>query len=164
MSEEDNVGETLLDMDDLADLTLDGVEEAPEFMVPPSGKYRLGISKADIVKKEKDGEEKTSLRIIYFTKETVELASQDDDQVPNGSLFSENFQVPEGLKYFKPRMKKLLGDGISGISIKDMLEFLPTAFGEEGDKTILTTLRKTISKSDAGEFENVRFQKMEVEG
>ena len=36
--------ETLLDLDDLDSLTLDDVDEAPEFMAPPSGKYKLGIT------------------------------------------------------------------------------------------------------------------------
>lgn len=155
MSEED----TLLDLDDLDGLTLDGVDEAPEFMVPPSGKYKLGISSADIQSREKEGEEKKSMRIIYFTRETLELNNQEEDEVPNGTLFSENFQATkQGLEFFKSRMKKLLGDDLSGVSIKDMLEFLPKQFGKDGDKDILTTMRKVLKD----EFENVRFQKIEV--
>lgn len=159
----DQEAETLLDLDDLDSLTLDDVDEAPEFMVPPSGKYKLGISQADIQSREKDGETKQSFRLIYFVQETIELANQDEDLVPVGTLFSENFQATkQGLEFFKSRMKKLLGDDLTGISIKDMLAFLPKQFDKEGDKSILTTMRKTLSKTEAGEFENVRFQKMEV--
>lgn len=155
MSEED----TLLDLDDLDSMSLDGVDEAPEFMVPPSGKYKLGIASADIQSREKEGEEKKSMRIIYFTRETLELNDQEEDKVPDGTLFSENFQATkQGLEFFKSRMKKLLGDDLSGVSIKDMLEFLPKQFGKEGDKDILTTMRKVLKD----EFENVRFQKIEV--
>jgi hypothetical protein len=93
----------------------------------------------------------------------VELASQDDDLVPDGTLFSENFQgTKQGLEFFKTRMKKLLGGDLDGISIPDMLAFLPKQFGETGEKDVNTVLRKVISKTDAGEFENPRFQKMEA--
>jgi hypothetical protein len=161
MTDED----TLLDIADLDALTLDDVDEAPEFMVPPSGKYKLGISAADIQTREKDGETKQAMRLIYFTRETLELNNQEEDEVPVGTLFSENFQATkQGLEFFKTRMKKLLGDDLSGVSIKDMLEFLPKQFGKEGDKDILTTMRKVLSKPDetGNQFENVRFQKIEV--
>lgn len=155
--------ETLLDMDDLDSLTLDNVDEAPEFMCPPSGHYLLGIKEASIQKKETDEGTKQSIRLIFFVRSTVELASQDDDLVPDGTLFSENFQgTKQGLEFFKTRMKKLLGEDLTGISIPDMLQFLPKQFGEEGDKDVNTVLRKVISKTDAGEFENPRFQKMEA--
>lgn len=160
MSEDD----TLLDLDNLDDLTLDGVDEAPEFMAPPSGKYRLGIKEASIQAREKDGVEKQSMRITYQIKETLELNNQEDDKVPDSTMFSENFQATkQGLEFFKSRMKKLLGDDLTGISIKDMLEFLPKQYGDDGDKDILTTLKKTLTKDKetGNEYENVRFQKME---
>jgi len=157
--------ETLLDMDSLDDLTLDGVDEAPEYMTPPSGKYRLGITESSIQSREKDNEIKKSIRITYQVRETLELNNQEDDLVPDRTLFSENFQVTkQGLEFFKTRMKKLLGDDLTGVKVPEMLEFLPKEFGEEGGKEILATQRKTISKDkDTGnEYENVRFQKMEV--
>ena len=159
----ENEAETLLDLDDLDSLTLDDVDEAPEFMAPPSGKYKLGITQADIQAREKDGETKQSFRLIYYVQQTLELANQDEDLVPDGTLFSENFQATkQGLEFFKSRMKKLLGDDLTGISIKDMLAFLPKQFNKDGDKSILTTMRKTITKQDGNEYENIRFQKMEV--
>ena len=161
----DQEAETLLDLDDLDSLTLDDVDEAPEFMAPPSGKYKLGITQADIQAREKDGETKQSFRLIYYVQDTIELANQDEDLVPVGTLFSENFQATkQGLEFFKSRMKKLLGDDLTGISIKDMLAFLPKQFDKDGDKSILTTLRKTLTKDkeSGNEYENVRFQKMEV--
>lgn len=162
--------ETLLDVDDLDSLTLDDVEAAPDFLTPPSGKYRLGVKDASIQKREVDGETKQSIRIIYQVRKTLELNNQEDDLVPDGSLFSENFNAPgEGLKFFKARMKKLLGDDLAGISIKDMLAFLPKQFGEDengqrGDQEILTTLKRvtTKDKESGNEYENVRFQKIEV--
>jgi hypothetical protein len=160
MSEED---ETLLDLGDLDSLTLDDVDEAPDFMCPPSGKYYLGISDASIQKKEADGETKQSIRIIFFIRETLELNNQEDDLVPNGTLFSESFQgTKKGLEFFKSRARKLLGADIDGISIGDMMDFLPKQFGADGDKKIATVLKKIISKTDTGEFENPRFQKMDV--
>lgn len=157
--------ETLLEIADLDALTLDDVEEAPEFMVPPSGKYKLGITDADIQTREKDGDTKQAMRIIYYVRETVEMNNQEEDKVPEGTLFSENFQATkQGLEFFKSRMAKLLGDDLSGVTIKDMLEFLPKQFGKEGEKDILTTMRKVLSKPDetGNQFENVRFQKIEV--
>ncbi len=159
---QDQTQDTLLDMDDLDSLTLDGIEEAPEFMTPPSGRYTLGINKAEVFKRESEDGDTQAIRLIYFTRETIELNSQDEDKVPDGSLFSETFGIPDGLKYFKTRMKKVLGDDVDGIKIKDMLEALPVAFGENGDKMIAATLKKTISKKDGNEYENVRFQKTEV--
>ena len=144
--------ETLLDMDDLDSLTLDNVDEAPEYMIPPSGKYRLGITEASVQSREKDGETKQSMRITYQVRETLELNNQDDDLVPDKTLFSENFQATkQGLEFFKTRMKKLLGDDLTGISIKDMLEFLPKEYGEDGGKEILPdSIRLTGSQSGAG--------------
>lgn len=155
----DDTGETLLDMDDLDALTLDDIEEAPEFLTPPSGRYKIGVSKAEIFKRD----DSQSIRVIYFTRETVELNEESEDEVPNGSLFSETFGIPDGLKYFKTRMKKVLGDNVDGIKVKEMLEVLPQVFGEEGDKQIAVTLKKVVSKKDGNEYENIRFQKMEVE-
>jgi len=157
--------ETLLDMDSLDDLTLDDVDEAPEYMSPPSGKYRLGITESSIQSREKDGETKQSIRITYQVRETLELNNQEDDLVPDRTLFSENFQVTkQGLEFFKTRMKKLLGDDLTGVKVPEMLEFLPKEFGEEGGKEILATQRKTVTKDKetGNEYENVRFQKMEV--
>ena len=159
---QDQTQETLLEMDDLDSLTLDDVEEAPEFMTPPSGRYNLGISKADIFKRESEDGETQAIRVIYFTRETIELNSAEEDRVPDGSLFSETFGIPDGLKYFKTRMKQVLGGNVDGITIKDMLEALPTVFGEDGDKQISATLKKTVTKKDGNEYENVRFQKCSV--
>lgn len=155
--------ETLLDIGDLDDMTLDDVEDAAEFMCPPSGKYLLGIKESSIQNKEKDGVATQAVRIIYFVKETQELNNQEDDLVPAGTLFSENFQGNKiGMGFFKTRMKKLFGDEIQGLKIADMCDFLPKQFGEEGDKDILTVLKKVISNKDGNEYENVRFQKMEA--
>ena len=155
--------DSLLDMDDLDQLTLDNVEEAPEFMTPPSGRYKIGISKADVFKRETDEGDTQAIRVIYFTRATVELNNENEDEVPPGSLFSETFGIPDGLKYFKTRMKKILGDNVDGIKVKEMLEALPAIFGEEGDKQISATIKKVVSKKDGNEYENVRFQRLEVE-
>ena len=155
--------ETLLDMDDLDSLTLDNVDEAPDFMCPPSGKYLIGVKEASIQRKEDDEGTKQSIRIIYYVRNTMELNNQADDLVPPGTLFSENFQATkQGLEFFKTRMKKVLGEDLSGITIPDMLAFLPKQFGEDGSKDIETVLRKVVSKKDGTEYENVRFQKMET--
>lgn len=154
--------ETFLDMEDIDGVTLDDVEEAPDFLVPPSGEYMHGIHSTKVSTVDDEDGKRTSIRIIYFVDDTIEVTG-DEDPVPNGSLFSENFQWPKGAPYFKNRMKKLLGD-ISGVTVKDMLQYLESQYGPEGSKRIHTVQKKMITKSKDGqnEYENVRFVKMDT--
>lgn len=128
--------QTILDLDSLLDSTTDAVPDVPDFVDPPSGAYVIKCEKAVAeTYKSKDGAEGTRIRLTYSVVETLELASEADLPVPNGSLFSETFQATEmGLSFFKRQAKKLLKvESLDGVSVRDILNEL-TSF--EGTVTI----------------------------
>ena len=93
---------TLLDLESMADETLDEFQEAAEFINPPAGDYKLKSVSGKIAKFENDDGEKQSIRVIIGTVETLELASDEEPPVPDGSLFALSFQgTKEGLETFK---------------------------------------------------------------
>lgn len=139
--------ETLLDLNDVLSANIDGVEDAPEFVTPPDGSYRLSIkdSKAEKYKttdKESGNEvEKTRLKIIYQVEATKELADAEELPVANGSLFSEQFMTnPQGLSYFKRQAKNVLGEEmIKGVTIGDILKELPNGHSFDADVRVKIT-------------------------
>lgn len=126
-----NQPETLLDLDNLDDISLAGIEAAPEFIEPPTGRYKLGVQAKmeEYEKDEKDAEgEKTGekvkakrIRFTYSILETMELKDKKDLQPADGSLFSETFTATsEGLPYFKTRASAILGD-LGNATIKEVI-------------------------------------------
>lgn len=115
----------VLDLDELLDGTLDNVEDVPEFVSPPSGRYHLAVSNAE-VRKNSDKTKPARLSIQFTVKETISVDSEDELPVPDDSLFSDSFQATEqGLGYFKQAAKRYLQtDDISGVSVRDILEAL----------------------------------------
>lgn len=143
-------GEVLLDVDDVLGAKIDDVEEAPEFVNPPDGDYKLAIKDAKIEKykttdKETKAEvEKTRLKIFYSVAETIELANAEEEPVSNGSLFTEQFMTnAQGLSYFKRQAKNILGeDNIKGCTIGQILEAL-----SEGTALVTANVRLKVSTS-----------------
>lgn len=125
--------DTLIDLDNLDSISLEGVEAAPEFIEPPHGRYRLGVQakieeyeKDEVVDKEKTGEKIKAKRIrfTYTIQETLELKSKKDLVPAEGSMFSENFSATsEGLPYFKTRSTAILGD-LGNATIKEVINEL----------------------------------------
>lgn len=118
---------TLLDLESMADESLDQFQEAPDFINPPAGDYRFKTVGGKINKFENDdGEEIQSLQITIAVQETLELVSDDEPPVPDGSLFTIRFQGTEdGVKIFKREMRKIAGVADSnGMSINSAFEML----------------------------------------
>ena len=93
---------TLLDLESLADESLEYIAEAPEFINPPAGDYTLRSVSGEIKSFEnEDGTTKQSIRVVIAVKEALELVA-DEPPVPEGSLFSLSFQgTKEGVGAFK---------------------------------------------------------------
>lgn len=115
---------TLLDLESMADETLDDFQEAAEFINPPAGDYRLKSVSGKIAKFENDDGEKQSIRVIIGTVETMELASDEEPPVPDGSLFALSFQgTKEGLETFKREARKITGlESMDGMTLNDIFE------------------------------------------
>lgn len=101
-----------LDLGAMMDSSLDNIAEAPDFTNPPAGLYMLECKEAKVdkysTKKEPDVE-KQRLKILYAVVSTVQLASDKEPPVPDGSMFSETFQATEeGLSYFKKRIREVM--------------------------------------------------------
>lgn len=122
--------DTLLDLDNLEDMSMENTEAAPEFIEPPSGRYRLGVQvkteayEADETDTDgnKTGEKVPAKRIrfIYTIQEVLELKNKKELTPAEGSLFSESFKATaEGLRYYKRRAMDILGD-LGNATIKDI--------------------------------------------
>lgn len=121
------MAKTLLDLESMADDSLDEFQEAPDFIQPPAGDYRLKTVGGKITKFEQDdGEEVQSLQVTIAVAETLELISSDEPPVPDGSLFTIRFQGTEdGVKMFKREMRKIAGaSDSSGMSINSAFDML----------------------------------------
>lgn len=160
MSEEKK--ESLLDMDSILNQSIDEVETAPEFVVPPDGAYLLGIADAklesyDFTDKETGAEEeRTRIKLFYQVVQTHKLVSEEESPVPAGSLFTEQFMTnPQGLSYFKRQAKNILGeDTIKGTSIGEILKELPNNHSFNAD---VRTKQTTVGKGDAAKtYRNVQ--------
>lgn len=138
--------DTLLDLDDILGKSVDEVEDAPEFVTPPDGRYMLECKEAkleDYKVTAEDGTEEKRLRIkiIHSVVQTHELANAEEEPVPAGSMFSEQFMCNEqGLSYFKRQAKNILGaDVIKGAKIGDILKELPNNHQYNADVRVKTT-------------------------
>ena len=115
---------TLLDLESMADETLDDFQEAAEFINPPAGDYKMKSVSGKIAKFEHDDGEKQSIRVIIGTVETLELASDEEPPVPDGSLFALSFKgTKEGLETFKREARKITGlESMDGMTLNDIFE------------------------------------------
>ena len=153
--------QTLLGMDDILSGSLDDTPDAPEFVNPPNGNYVLEIPSVKVEEYETtDGTDKVKkirIRINYKVAETIELADEGEDRVPDGSLFSETFMTnPDGLSYFKRQAKNVLGaDNIAGVPLKDILK-------EMGGKSIKAQVRSKESKQGNKTYINTQVRILSV--
>jgi len=140
-------GETLLDINSVLGQNIDDVETAPEFVTPPDGAYILEIADAKLEtykvtdKETQKEEERMRLKIFYKVVQTNKLVSEEEDPVPVGSLFTEQFMTnPQGLSYFKRQAKNVLGeDVIKGVSIGEILKELPNQHVFNADVKVKTS-------------------------
>lgn len=152
--------ESLLGMEDLNSLNFDEIEEAPGFVVPPEGSYRLELNKAcQETYKTKKEPNKQRRRLAHYYK-IVKVVSLNDpkEKVPSeGSMFSERWQLtPDGLKYWKSRAKALLGDAdTTGMNLGGVLEALNVA-SPVVDCNIKHKVVK--NKEDGKDYVNIQMQ------
>jgi hypothetical protein len=115
---------TLLDLESIADETLDDFQEAAEYINPPAGDYKLKTVSGKIAKFENEDGVKQSIRVVIATTQTLELSSHDEPPVPDGSLFTMNFQgTKEGLELFKREARKICDlETMDGMTLNDTFE------------------------------------------
>lgn len=119
---------TLLDLESLADESLEDIAEAPEYINPPAGDYILRSVSGEIrTYEEDDGTTRQSIRIVIAVKEALELVS-DEPPVPEGSLFSLSFQgTKEGLGAFKRELRKMTGlEVLQPMTLNEYFQMLET--------------------------------------
>lgn len=148
--------DTLIDLDNLDDVSLEGVDAAPEFIEPEAGRYKLGVSakieeyeKDEVLDKVKTGEKIKAKRIrfTYYIQEVLELKDKKALMPAEGSMFSETFTATqEGLPYFKTRASAILGD-LGKATIKEVVNELNA---ENLSFTADVKTRTTKSKDDEG--------------
>jgi len=154
---------TILDLDNMMDMSMDAVEDIADFVTPPAGNYMLKISDCKTEKytpkataEEKNPKEGARIRITYEVVDTIECEGLP---VKNGSLFSEQFTFTEdGVKYFKKQARNILNvEGFPGATLKDVID---------GIKNAEFKCALTITKSpnpQGGTYENVRIRPVHAE-
>lgn len=75
-------------IEDLMDSSIDDLADLPPFEVPPKGHYKLSVSLS-----RKTINDKPTIEASFTVLETLELASQNDKQVENGTKFSQLFMM-----------------------------------------------------------------------
>lgn len=149
--------DTLLDLDNLDNLDVSTVEAAPEFIEPPTGRYKLSVQVKKEEGKPAEGDEEAKaarFRFIYSVVEVVQLKDKNELLPAIGSLFSESFSATqEGLKYWKQRATAILGD-LGKATIKEVNEQL-------GEAQFTADVRLDISKAkdkdgNIREYKNIR--------
>lgn len=148
------VEETLLDLDNVDEMSFDDIPEAPGFVQPPDGVYDLAITKACIeAYKTKEGEDKKRFSHYYGIERVVELADSTE-QAPNvGDKFSERFQMnDQGLKFWKTKAKAILGD-VGKITVANALAEMSTGNYKVRARV---QLKKTKGKQDGKEYTNIQ--------
>jgi len=89
---------TLESLSGLLDESLDSIPDAPSYVIPPKGFYKLRVT-ADA----KDIADKPAIQLTYEILDTLELVEATDTPVANGGIFNESFFMdkPEGKSYLK---------------------------------------------------------------
>lgn len=146
---------TILDLDSMLNDNLDAVPDAPDYMNPPAGEYRLQVKDCAVDKyetKKEPGVQKQRLKFTYSVMETISVAG-NEPPCPDGTLFTETFMATEqGLSFFKKRIKDIMGaTDVQGVTLGDMMSSVK---GSE------FTARITIKKSNVNgtDYENVHIR------
>lgn len=146
---------TILDLDNMLNDSLDAIPDAPDYANPPAGEYRLSVKDCAVDKyetKKEPGVQKQRMKITYSVVETVSTAA-NEQPVPDGSMFNETFMATEqGLSYFKKRIKEIMGaSDVAGVTLGDMMSSVK---GQEFMARI--TIKKTTSNGQ--EYENIQIR------
>ena len=149
----DTIEETLLDLDSVEDIDFDSIQDAPGFIEPPDGVYKLNVEKAAIeTYKTKEGETKRRFAHYYAVSAVIELADPTEQEPKAGDKFSERFMVNDvGIQYWKTKAKAILGD-IGKVTVQNALAELST-----GNYTFKARVNTKKSKGkDGKEYKNVQ--------
>lgn len=146
---------TLLDLNNMLNDNLDAIPDAPDFVTPPAGEYRLSVkdSAVDTYETKKEpGVQKQRLKMTYTIVQTISTAA-NEAPVPDGSIFTETFMATEqGLGYFKKRIKEIMGaSDVAGVTLGDMMNSVK---GQEFQARI-TIKKSTVNGTD---YENVQIR------
>jgi hypothetical protein len=146
---------TLLDLNNMLNNNLDSVPDAPDFVTPPAGEYRLSVKDCAVdtyETKKEPGVQKQRLKMTYTIVQTISTLN-NEQPVPDGSIFTETFMATEqGLGYFKKRIKEIMNaTDVVGVTLADMMNSVK---GNE------FAARLTIKKSvvSGTEYENVQLR------
>lgn len=139
--------DTMLDLDNLLDETLDNVEDLPDYVEPSSGVYALTVPECKLesfTKKGKDGQpdepNQVRIRLTYAIAEVEEL-EPGSYPVAVGSLFSDTFMFNEmGKAIFKKTAKAILNEeNVDGVPFRDLFDALKSV---EPFRAIITSKQK----------------------
>lgn len=118
---------TLLDLEAMMDDDLDSFEETPDFCNPPGGDYVV-ISKGGKIRSytDNEGTEIQSIQVTIAVVETLELSTDEEPPVADGSLFTISFKgTDKGVGDFKREIRKMAGlPSSKGINLRSAFELL----------------------------------------
>ncbi len=150
---------TILDLEAMANESLDSIQEAPDYSNPPPGEYVLDVKDAAIDKytsKDEPGVQKQRIKITYAVAETVQLAGTEPP-VPDGTLFTETFMATEqGLSFFKKRIRELMNaESVDGVSLSDMMNSVK---GQQVKARLSIKLSPKPANKGGGNYENLQIR------
>jgi len=127
--------QTLLDLDSMQDDTLDDIAEAPDYINPPAGDYRLLTVGGKINSfTNDDGVTSQNFTVTIAVQETLELVDDLEPPVPEGSLFTIRFYgTHEGLAKLKREVRKMANvESLTGTSLRNISELLESGLEFNG--------------------------------
>ena len=146
-----NTENTLLDLNEMLDNdeNLDAFAEAPDYLNPPAGDYRLkAVGEAE---GDKEAESGQNIIITIAVVETLELVKDSEPPVPEDSLFTKRYKGnKDGIEKFKRDFKKIMKlESLAGITLGNMFALLEEDNEFNG--------RISYGKFGEIEFMNLRF-------
>lgn len=122
---------TLLSLSDMMENeeSLDDIQEAPDFIQPPAGIYKLKtisgkIGEYSYTNEGGDDESGENIQLTLAVEETIELISDKEPPVPDGSLFMKKYKgTVEDVAKFKRDFRKIADlESLAGMTFGDMFE------------------------------------------
>ena len=108
-----------VDLESILDMNLEDIPEAADFVTPPVGFYRLGITKCE----QKEMGENEGISVSFTVLETLETNKKDVTRVPDGSLFSVGYSGAFGLSNLKKQYKEVSEAG-NYVTFRELIENL----------------------------------------
>lgn len=114
-----------IDFADLLDTDLDTIEDLPDYVTPVKGYYELSHEKVEQVTLETNDGDVEAIKLTYATVRCVEKNNPEDEDTPEGGMFTQTFPQGTGIQ----RLKKLYAAVIQQNnckSIRELITLLPT--------------------------------------